>query len=164
MSNNDTKTAVMEMLHNFRENQIQIKLLHYEMEHPATITPTETIESLALGHAEGLGGSSGHISNKTLYIALNYQEKTDQANAKVIEEIAIRLNALERQQERLIHYVSLLDENEAAVIRMTYMEGMTNEQIAEALELTKRTVFLRRNKAIEHLCDMYEYTMGLNQG
>ena len=100
MSNNDTKTAVMEMLHNFRENQLQIKLLHYEMEHPAAITPTETIESLALGHTDGLGGSSGHISNKTLYIALNYQEKTDQANAKVIEEIAIRLNALERQQER----------------------------------------------------------------
>ena len=162
MSNNSTKDLVMPMLNNFRTNELQLKLLHYEMDHPARVSGNEMIDALSFGHSEVFGGTPGHVSNKTLYIALNYQDKANHVNAEAIDEIAIRLSELEWQQERLIHYISLLDENEAAVIRMTYIDGMTNDQIAESLNTTKRTVYWRRNKAIERLCDMYDYTMGLS--
>ena len=163
MCNNSIKNAVMDMLLNFRTNELQIKLLHYEMEHPATVSANEMIDALSFSHSDVIGGTSGHVSNKTLYIALNYQDRANHVNAEAIDEIAVRLNELERQQERLIHYISLLDESEAAVIRMTYMDGMTNEQIADALATTPRTITCRRSKAIDLLCEMYDYIYGLNQ-
>jgi len=163
MCNNSIKNAVMDMLLNFRTNELQIKLLHYEMEHPATVSANEMIDALSFSHSDVIGGTSGHVSNKTLYIALNYQDMANHVNAEAIDEIAVRLNELERQQERLIHYISLLDESEAAVIRMTYMDGMTNEQIADALATTPRTITCRRSRAIDHLCEMYDYIYGLNQ-
>ncbi len=163
MCNNSIKKAVMDMLLNFRTNELQIKLLHYEMEHPATVSANEMIDALSFSHSDVIGGTSGHVSNKTLYIALNYQDRANHVNAEAIDEIAVRLNELERQQERLIHYINLLDESEAAVIRMTYMDGMTNEQIADALATTPRTITCRRSRAIDHLCEMYDYIYGLNQ-
>jgi len=54
------------------------------------------IDGMALGHGDGMGGSGkGRISNKTMYIALNYQEKMDRMNAEAANEIAQRLLELE---------------------------------------------------------------------
>ena len=59
---------------------------------------------MALGH--GAGGSShteGHISDKTLYIALNYQSKVDKLNADTKEEIVVHLVELEQEQKTEEH-------------------------------------------------------------
>ena len=78
----------------------------------------------SLGHGDGATHSKGHISNKTLYIALNYQEQTDRANAEVREEVVDRLIALEREQERLAYYIALLkDVLLLVIIILTYGLG-----------------------------------------
>ena len=74
--NNDTRAYVVNLLETSQERKRKIALLHYELEHPAHTSETEMIGAMALGH--GAGGSShteGHISDKTLYIALNYQDR-----------------------------------------------------------------------------------------
>lgn len=155
------KNMVLDLLNNYQENQRRIALLRYEMEHPAHVTAEEMIDALSFGHTNALGVSSGHISNKTLYIALNYQEKTERANAGILDEIAVRLNELERQQERLNRYISLMDNEEAEIIRLTYFERLASEEIAEKLHIHPRTVYKRRVKAIDNLCEMYAFAANI---
>lgn len=103
--NNDMRSYVINLLETYQERTRKIALLHYELEHPARTSEAEIISAMALGH--GAGGSShteGHISDKTLYIALNYQSKVDKLNADTKEEIVVHLVALEQEQKRLDYY------------------------------------------------------------
>lgn len=159
--NMDTKTYVVGLLESYQKRSKQIDLLHYELSHPARVSANEMIGALALAHGEGGGRPGGHASDKTLYIALNYQERTDQANTDASSEVIERLVALEREQERLKYYVSLLAERQANVIRLTYFEGYTQEDVAAKLELAKRTVQMLKAQAINDLAAMYDYTTEL---
>lgn len=157
----DTKTYVVGLLESYQKRSKQIDLLHYELSHPARVSANEMIGALALAHGEGCGHPGGHASDKTLYIALNYQERTDQANSDASSEVIERLVALEHEQERLKYYVSLLAERQANVIRLTYFEGYTQEDVAAKLELAKRTVQMLKAQAINDLAAMYDYTTEL---
>ena len=100
--NNDMKARVISLLESYPVRERQIALLHYEMQHPSRITPDEMIDGMSLSHGDNPGGSGkGHISNKTMYIALNYQERMDRMNTEAANEIAQRLLELEAEQARL---------------------------------------------------------------
>ena len=105
----DTKAYVVGLLETYQKRSKQIELLHYELSHPARVSENEMIGALALAHGEGSGRPGGHASDKTLYIALNYQERTEEANQLGADEVVEQLVALEKEQERLKYYVSLLD-------------------------------------------------------
>ena len=62
----------MELLETYHDRERMIAVLRYELEHPGKISSAEQIEAMNYGHGDGIGGTKGHISNKTLYIALNY--------------------------------------------------------------------------------------------
>lgn len=157
----DTKAYVVGLLESYQKRSKQIELLHYELSHPVRASENEIIEALALGHREGEGGGSGgYASDKTLYIALNYQARTDYINGKAAEEVAEQLVTLEREQERLKYYVSLLEARQEKVIRSFYFEGMTQDEVADALEVTVRYVHSIKAKAIIELASMYEYVGG----
>ena len=83
-------------------------------------------------------------------------------NNEIIHGISVQLAKLESQQQRLIHYIGLMDEKDAEVIRMTYMDGMDTDQIAAQTGVSVRTVRTRRTNAINHLCAMFEYTATLH--
>ena len=77
----ETKAYVVTLLESYQKRSKQIELLHYELSHPVRISENEMIGALALTHSdEGGGHPGGHASDKTLYIALNYRERTDQLN------------------------------------------------------------------------------------
>lgn len=114
---------------------------------------------MSLGHGDGTARSKGHISNKTLYIALNYQAQTDRVNSEAHEEVVDRLIELEREQERLVYYITLLkDTQQETVIRRFYFEGRTWSEIAQELNVVTRTVYKIKNRAIDRLAAMYTFT------
>lgn len=160
---NDTRIMVMSFLNQYHETQRRIELLRYELEHPSFVTSEEMIEILNYSHGEQGGTPGGHLSNKTPYIALNYQEEAQKMNAGNLDEIAFQLAQLEQQQAKLLHYISLMDKSDADLIRMTYLDNLDNEQIAAKLKVSIRTVSARRTKAIDRLCEMFEYTRGVQQ-
>lgn len=160
--NTDMKKKVTQLLETYSDRERQIALLHYEMQHSARISPEEMIDGMSLGHGDGMGGSSkGHISNKTMYIALNYQERMDRLNAEVVSEIAQRLLELEAEQDRIRYYLSLLDKREADVLRSFYFEGHSWEETAKKIGVVLRSVYKIKNKAIDHLAALYAYTTSL---
>ena len=161
--NNDMRSYVINLLETYQERTRKIALLHYELEHPARTSEAEIISAMALGH--GAGGSShteGHISDKTLYIALNYQSKVDKLNADTKEEIVVHLVELEQEQKRLDYYISLLESSQAEVIHLSYFERLSQEKVAESLDLSIRTVQTLKAKALKPLTGMYQYVAKLN--
>ena len=154
----DMKERVILILENYHERERQIALLHYEMQHTAHVSPEEVIDTMSLGHSDSTGGSSkGHISNKTMYIALNYQEQMDRMNAEAASEIAQRLLELEKEQDRIRYYVSLLEKRKANVIRLFYIEQMTMDNVEKEMHLSAKTLRKLKNQAVDALAAMYEF-------
>ena len=157
--NTDMKKQIMKLLETYPVRERQIALLHYEMQHSARVSPEEVSDSMALGHGNGMGGSGkGHISNKTMYIALNYQEQMEHMNAEAADEIAQRLLELEEKQDRLRYYVSLLKPRQAEVIRRTFFKPESQEETAKALKISVRTVQTVKGQAIEAIVELYRFT------
>lgn len=154
----DMKAHVVKLLEGYSKRERQIALLRYEMQHTARISPEEMIDAMSLGHSDGMGGGSkGHISNKTMYIALNYQERMERMNTEATNEIAQRLLELETEQDRIRYYVSLLEKREAKVIRMTYFEGINQDETAQSLGIVPRTMRRIKKEAIAKLAEMYAF-------
>ena len=157
--NVETKTYVIGLLESYQKRSKQIELLHYELSHPARVSEDEIIGALALAHGDGEGGRpGGHASDKTLYIALNYQARANHANSDTAEEVVGQLVTLEREQERLNYYVSLLNSRHAELLKLLYFEGYSQEECAKKLEIATRTVRRIKDDAIEELTEMYSFT------
>lgn len=162
MSNLSTN-YVITLLQNYRANKRKIEQLRYELEHPARVTPDEMIEAMNFAKGDGEGRPSGSVSNKTLYIAMNFQSAADEANAALTHDLVSRLVPLEQAINRLEHYVALLEPRQAEVIRLAYFEGHTWQQISAKTQITTRTLYKIRNQAVEELAEMYALTAGLQR-
>lgn len=160
MSNLSTN-YVMTRLQNYRTTKRKIEQLRYELEHPAHVTPEEMIEAMSFAKGEGEGRPSGNISNKTLYIAMNYQDAADRANAAVMDDLVSRLVPLEQEINRLEHYVALLEPRQAAVIRLFFFEGRSIPEICSEMRFTAKTMRTVRQQAINELAEMYAFASEL---
>lgn len=161
--NTDMKAHVLHLLETYPKRKRQISLLHYEMQHGARISPEEMINGMSLGHGDSMGGiGKGHVSDKTLYIALNYQERMERMNTEAANEIAQRLLELEAEQDRIRYYISLLETREAEVLRSFYIESISWDEIALKIGVALRTVHKIKNRAVAHLTELYAYTADLN--
>lgn len=122
------------------------------------------IGTLALAHGDGSGRPGGHTSDKTLYIALNYQNQASAMNRETSEEVVGQLIELEKEQERLDYYISLLDTRHHEIIHLCYIQGLAPDEIAEQLAVSVRHIRSLKAKAINELVVMYEYVDSINQG
>lgn len=160
--NAEMKNYVIKQLETYHDRERKIAVLRYDLEHPSEVGVTEQIEAMNYGSGEGVGHSKGHISNKTLYIALNYEEQAKQLNAESAKEIADELFILERRQKKLLYYISLLEKRQAEVVRMVYMEGVSTKKAAEQHGLNVRTIERIRKEAVDNLAEMYAYSERYN--
>lgn len=160
--NAEMKNYVIKQLETYHDHERKIAVLRYDLEHPSEVGVTEQIEAMNYGSGEGVGHSKGHISNKTLYIALNYEEQAKQLNAESAKEIADELFILERRQKKLLYYISLLEKRQAEVVRMVYMEGVSTKKAAEQHGLNVRTIERIRKDAVDNLAEMYAYSERYN--
>ena len=157
----DTKTYVVGLLESYQKRSKQIDLLHYELSHQTDISENEMINALALSQGEGGGGTIGHISDKTLYIALNYQEQVQKASSASKSEIGTQLMELENLQRRLTYYVSLLEKRQAELLELLYFEGCSQEECAARLGIAGRTVRRIREDALNALTELYCFAEGV---
>ena len=161
MSENITeiRRLVIEKLKNYNQNRQRLAALRYERENFSGIDVDEVISSMNFSHdAAGGMALTGHVSDKTCHIALSYQEEAERQTQETRAAIAEEYRALLKEVERLDHYISLLESQEEAVIRMTYMDHRTNDEISNAMRVSTRTVRNIRSRALDNLCEMYRLT------
>ena len=151
------KNQVVELLESYMSRETKIKLLTYEMKHLPRVSPQEMLEAMALSAPEGFGGLTGHISDTTMQIALNYNDVARRTNLEGRNDLLAELTSLETIHDRLTYYVGLLPERERSVIQAQYFYGKTLQEISAEMEKTPRTIQSYRKAAIENICKMYRF-------
>ena len=151
----EMKQYVVRLLESYRSDMQHIAILRYELAHPQQVLPTEMLEALALARGDGSRGNSGFISDKTYYIAMNYQEKAECVNYENVSSIAKELRQLEQKVERLDRCISQLLPAQQSVIRGIYFANMGLKSLAEELHLSERTLQRYKEKAVDELTAMY---------
>ena len=71
--NKSDHDRVLRVLNHYPNMIRKISILRYELEHPTTVTPEDMLEPMNYAHGDGDGVLSSTVSNKTLYIAMNYR-------------------------------------------------------------------------------------------
>lgn len=154
----ESRDKVVNLLETFHEREQKIALLEYELMNFPRASPDEVIDGMGLGHSSGLTPHSGCISNKTLFIALNYQDRTEQINKETLNDILDELGEVESVQSRLTYYVSILAPQQKKVIRRFYFEGRSWEEIAKEVKVALRTVHKIKNRALDKLAEFYDFS------
>lgn len=157
------RSYVLELLRSYDSRKLEMELLRCELNHPAQISMLDIIEIMSFGSGECNGYSEGYISNRTFVAAINYKEQAKKLNSDNAEGIAKRLRTLRQEDERLWHYVTLLDTEQGKVIKLIYIDKLSDEEIADRMNKSARTVRTVHNKAISNLSDMYSFTSNTYQ-
>ena len=154
----ETVKYVNYLLEHYQEDTSKMEALRYEISNPRRVTSEEVIEAMNFGHGDGGSIAKGHISNKTLYIATNYNERTETLNREASDEVVDLLNAMNEERKRLLHYISLLSEKGREIIRKTYIEAKSREELSEIYGVSQKSVSAMRKQAVENLCVLYDFT------
>ena len=161
--NGNMRTHVEELLRTYHRREREIAVRKFELSNFTGISEGEQIGAITFGRGEGSFRAPGHISNKTLHIALNYQEQTSRVNSEALHEIADELAKLELEQRRLCYYVSLLEKRHAQVLELIFFEGLTKEAAAKKMGLAPRTIQQTQKQAIDALTELYSDLRGLQR-
>ena len=152
------KNYVIQELEAYPRILRQISVLRYEMEHPAHVSAQEMLDAMTYACGDRTGSSPGHVSDKTLYIAMNYRQKANEVNAEISGEISAKLLELEHKKNRIEYYVGMLDSRKAEIIRLCFFKGMTIEEAAEKLDVSAKTAQNAKKKALEDLTELFALT------
>ena len=156
MEQTKIREQVIDDLKQYPELKKKVILLRYEQEHPAKISDSEVIDSMALSRPVSDGiRPAGFISDKTMRIATQFRDKKDRLNQETIMEIAQELYTVEQQISKLEFYVSQLEEKQAEVIRKYYFEGKTWGELQREMHLAPRTLLKRRDDGLDALVSIY---------
>lgn len=153
------RDRVIQELKRYPQKQRRADLLRYELAHPPNLSEQEVIEELALSPAADGAAPSGHISNKTMQIALQFREATQRMNEEAVLQISQELYTLEADIQKIDYYISLLNKQDAAIIQASYMTAHLQAPSALAAEfgLAKRALTSRRNAALDELAEMFAF-------
>lgn len=158
MEREKIKEQVVEALKEYPGLKKKVLLLRYEQEHPARISDSEVIDSMALSRPICNGiKPSGFISDKTMRIAAQFRDEKDRLNQGTMMEIAQELHSIENKISKLEFYISQLEDDQAEVIRKYYFERKTWAELQQELHLSPRTLIKRRNDGLDALISIYEY-------
>ena len=152
------KEKVVETLKEYPTLKKKEALLCFELENPPAISQKELIESLSIPSSSGDGlPKSGRISDRTMAIAVNYQDTAARMNGEVVMQITEELYAVRSKIRRIEKYVEMLSADRALVIRRYYLEGRTWNEIEDELHLCLRALTNRRDEALKDLMEMYDF-------
>ena len=153
-----TREDVIALLKMYPKLQRKVRLLEYERLHPPKVSQNEVINGLALSHPlDGGTSSAGHISDKTMQIALNFRDETDRLNYATVLEIDQELHILKNRIAKLEFYVEQLDKKQADVIRKYYFEEKTWPEIQKEMHISSRTLSKYRDDGLDALSAMGQY-------
>ena len=159
--NIEIRKQVIDRLKSYPELVQKRDILRYELEHPVVVSDAEMLEAMSFLKGEG-GIPLGGVSNKTLYIAMNYHDAAERVNSEARNDLVKRLLPLENEIGRVEYYVKMLSQREQIVIRKHYFEGKQQQEIAAELGVTAWTVRRYRDMAVDKLTEMYAFAEGKN--
>ena len=148
----DIRKHVESTLKNYTKMVQELRVLEFELDNLNTPLDSRAIESAVLSRPNNEWVSNSFRSDKTSDIVVDHIDS--QRNAKYHAFInLIRNMCLETR--RLEHYLTLLPEEEADVIRWFYFEELTWAAITKKTLATQRTMQRRRQRGFDKLVKYY---------
>jgi len=157
MGMEDAKERIVQKLYEYPKIKQRIKLLRFELENPNPVSAEDMLETMCFAKGDGTGHNSGAVSNRTLYIAMNYQCAADTANSERSREIISRLIPLEQEASRIEYYLSFLSENEKTVLGLLFFKQSSLSEAAEAMASSVWSIRKLRDEGIDKLVEMYDF-------
>lgn len=157
MNSEAVKEMVIQKLIEYPKIKQKIKLLRFELENHRPISAEEMLESMCFAKGDGTGRSSGAVSNRTLYIAMNYQCAAENANKESSKEILNRLIPLEQEASRIDYYLSFLLDNERTALQLLFFERRSLSEAAEIMTVSIWCVRKLRDEGVRKLAEMYDF-------
>lgn len=151
------KEEIIQKLYEYPKIKQRIKLLRFELEHHKSVSADDMLETMCFAKGDGSGYNSGTVSNRTLYIAMNYQSAAENANSENSKEILNRLIPLEQEASRIEYYLSFLQEKEKTILRLLYFERNSLAEAAEKSSYSVWCVRKLRDEGIDKLVEMYDF-------
>ncbi len=154
--NNELRRQVLALLEAYPDKVRQINILNYELIRAAGLSEDELIGQMALpGHRDGPGVYSGQVSDKTMYIALNYRDQLEKLLDENIDNVYKELDPLKEEIDRLHTYVGQLDRRSAEIVTLYYFEELSWAEIEKMKGITVKGLQNRRNRAVDKLTEFY---------
>lgn len=157
MTTVSAKEVIIQKLYEYPKMKQRIKLLRFELENHKPVTAEDMLETMCFAKGDGTSHSSGAMSNRTLYIAMNYQCAAENANKDSSREILNRLIPLEQEASRIEYYISFLQDSERSALQLLFFERKSLSEAAEIMTTSIWSVRKLRDDGIGKLAEMYNY-------
>lgn len=162
MNSTEYRVKILGLLENYQEDTATISLLKMALNRAPRVSTEDVIGSMNFAHGDGIGTVTGHISDRTAYIAMHYMGKTDAINKEAVSDVASLLWKKSQERERLDMCIAMLSPRQREVVALYYMEGKSREEIAGSFNVTVRTFHNILKSAIDRLVEMYELTSAMD--
>ncbi|WP_455582539.1 sigma factor-like helix-turn-helix DNA-binding protein [Dysosmobacter sp.] len=158
MNNTQNCESVLQILKNYRILERKIRILRFQLQDVPAVPKRDTAESIA-NTAKSLDteATSDNVPDKAVLGALHLGWNEIEVNQQRAKKRSVQLSAMRHKKDELDLFISLLESKQCEVIDKLYRHGMTNEQVADQMGLTSRTVQNIRKKAVENLAAMYRF-------
>lgn len=153
----ELRDYVIYLLEHYNQMRSEIDTLKFELRNLSRMKDTEMIEAMTFSSPlkDGEKVDSGSVSDKTIEIALSYQEKLERMRKTARQAVSSRLSDLCTTTERLDFYLSKLPAAQAAILKEYYFENYSWRDLQELKGISAKTLLRHRDDAIRRLTDMY---------
>ena len=154
-----TIEMIEEKLQSYNTFKVRLALLEYELEHPARVSGTEYLHTLAYGgvckriYSPNNGGHVDRVAS----LATSYQKAADGMNKEVVEQILCELETVYSELSRMDVCISMLGKSQKEIIQERYIEKKEWKLIEQETGLSRRTLVRRKQEALKSLAEMYSY-------
>lgn len=162
MNSAEYRVKILGLLENYQQDTATISLLNMALNRAPRVSAEEVIGSMNFAHGDGIGAATGHISDRTAFIAMHYLGKTDAINKEAVSDVATLLWKKTQERGRLDMCIARLSPRQRKVVTLYYMEDMSREDIAESFGVSVRTFHNILKGAIDRLVEMYEFTSAMD--
>lgn len=148
----EIKIQVENLLHNYTTMKKELQVLAYELERITPSLRSENIEAKVLSHTGHEWVSGSHISDKTSDIVMDHIDGQRNAKYHALKNLIYNMHL---EVNRLEHYLTLIPQEEADVIKWFYFEGLSWSVIAKKDLVTPKTMQRRRQRGFDKLVHYY---------
>lgn len=146
---------IVSLLEEYPDTMRKIALLRYEVEHPAPIKFGKKI-------IEG-ASADGKSADESLNYAIRFHNEANLVSIKDIEDITSVLIPMEQDRDRLLHYISLLEERQQIPLKLHYFKRLSWDKIEEEVCTSPKTLRKLVKQAVDSLAEMYAFAASFNR-
>jgi len=148
----EVKNQVEHILRSYTAMKREVQVLAFELERFNANLNSEAIRNRTFSHSTYERISGSHISDKTANIAIDHYDSQINGEYHALRTL---IGNMQVEINRIDHYLTLIPNDEARVLKLFYFEGITVAEISKKIHRSPRTVYRMKEHAIGEIIRYY---------